>query len=107
MLAGVAQVPLLHLDARAAAAHVRQALRQEQGHSLVAGHDGQVVGMASLMFTNDPGTAELAFLVEDRWQGRGLGTAMARMLVRAARDLGYAEVRATMLADNTRMRRLL
>ncbi|MEU8361737.1 GNAT family N-acetyltransferase [Nonomuraea sp. NPDC048882] len=80
---------------------------RSKGYSLVAGHDGQVVGMANLMFTPDPGIAEMAFLVEDRWQGRGLGTAMARMLVRAARDLGYAEVRATMLSDNARMRRLL
>ncbi|MEV0234915.1 GNAT family N-acetyltransferase [Nonomuraea sp. NPDC050786] len=80
---------------------------RNRAHSLVAGHDGQVVGMANLMFTPDPGIAEMAFLVEDRWQGRGLGTAMARMLVRAARDLGYAEVRATMLSDNARMRRML
>ncbi|MFG1710220.1 GNAT family N-acetyltransferase [Nonomuraea sp. M3C6] len=80
---------------------------RSRGHSLVAGHDGQVVAMANLMFTPDPGIAEMAFLVEDRWQGRGLGAGMARMLVRAARDLGYAEVRATMLSDNTRMRRLL
>ncbi|WP_345574319.1 GNAT family N-acetyltransferase [Nonomuraea rosea] len=80
---------------------------RSRGYSMVAGHDGQVVGMANLMFTPDPGIAEMAFLVEDRWQGRGLGTAMARMLVRAARDLGYAEVRATMLSDNARMRRLL
>ncbi|MGW5155938.1 GNAT family N-acetyltransferase [Nonomuraea wenchangensis] len=80
---------------------------RNRGYSLVAGHDGQVVAMANLMFTPDPGIAEMAFLVEDRWQGRGLGVAMARMLVRAARDLGYAEVRATMLSDNARMRRLL
>lgn len=80
---------------------------RSRGHSIVAGQDGQVVAMASLMFTPDPGIAELAFLVEDRWQGRGLGTALARSLVREARDLGYAEVRATMLSDNVRMRRLL
>lgn len=80
---------------------------RNRGYSLVAGHDGQVVGMANLLFTPDPGIAEMAFLVEDRWQGRGLGAAMARMLVRAARDLGYAEVRATLLSDNARMRRLL
>ncbi|MFC5834953.1 GNAT family N-acetyltransferase [Nonomuraea insulae] len=80
---------------------------RSRGYSLVAGYDGQVVGMANLLFTPDPGIAEMAFLVEDRWQGRGLGTAMARILVRAARDLGYAEVRATMLSDNARMRRLL
>ncbi len=78
-----------------------------RGHSLVAGHDGQAVAMANLMFTPDPGIAEMAFLVEDRWQGRGLGKALARMLVVEARDLGYAEVRATMLSDNVRMRRLL
>ncbi|WP_157247620.1 GNAT family N-acetyltransferase [Nonomuraea typhae] len=78
-----------------------------RGHSLVAGHDGQVVAMANLMFTPDPGIAEMAFLVEDRWQGRGLGARLARMLVTEARDLGYAEVRATMLADNARMRRML
>ncbi|MFI6736230.1 GNAT family N-acetyltransferase [Nonomuraea sp. NPDC050451] len=80
---------------------------RSRGYSLVAGHDGQVVAMANLMFTPDPGIAEMAFLVEDRWQGRGLGTEMARMLVRSARDLGYAEVKATMLSDNARMRRLL
>ncbi|TDC06592.1 GNAT family N-acetyltransferase [Nonomuraea longispora] len=80
---------------------------RNRGHALVAGHDGQVVGMANLLFTSDPGSAEMAVLVEDRWQGRGLGTAMARALVNAARDLGYAEIRATMLSDNARMRRLL
>jgi RimJ/RimL family protein N-acetyltransferase len=78
-----------------------------RGHSIVAGHDGQVVGLANLMFTPDPGIAEMAFLIEDRWQGRGLGTALAGMLVRQARDLGFAEVRATLLSDNVRMRRLL
>ncbi|MCA2189082.1 GNAT family N-acetyltransferase [Nonomuraea cavernae] len=80
---------------------------RNRGQSLVAGHDGQVVAMANLMFTPDPGIAEMAFLVEDRWQGRGLGRALATMLVRDARDLGYAEVRASMLSDNVRMRRLL
>lgn len=78
-----------------------------RGHSLVAGYDGQVVALADLVFTPDPGIAEMALLVEDRWQGRGLGTALARMLLREAGELGFAEVRVTMLADNTRMRRLL
>ncbi|MEU7000732.1 GNAT family N-acetyltransferase [Nonomuraea sp. NPDC046570] len=78
-----------------------------RGRSLVAGHDGQVVALASLMFTPDPGIAEMAFLVEDGWQGLGLGKELARMLVREARDLGYAEVRASLLSDNARMRRLL
>ncbi|MEV4104640.1 GNAT family N-acetyltransferase [Nonomuraea sp. NPDC049649] len=80
---------------------------RRRGLSLVAGNDGQVVALASLVFTADPGIAEVALLVEDRWQGRGLGSILARTLVREARDLGYAEVRTSMLADNVRMRRLL
>ncbi|NRQ36073.1 GNAT family N-acetyltransferase [Nonomuraea sp. NN258] len=80
---------------------------RSRGHSIVAGHDGQVVAMADLVFTPDPGTAEMAFLVEDRWQGRGLGRELAEILLATARDLGCAEVRATMLSDNVRMRRLL
>ncbi|GAA2677049.1 GNAT family N-acetyltransferase [Nonomuraea recticatena] len=80
---------------------------RSRGLSLVACHDGQVVAMANLMFTPDPGIAEMAVLVEDRWQGRGLGAALARTLVQEARDLGYAEVRATLLSDNARMRRLM
>ncbi|MEW9531187.1 N-acetyltransferase family protein [Microbispora sp. NPDC049125] len=80
---------------------------RSRGQSFVACTDGQVVAVASLIFTADPGIAEIAFLVEDRWQGRGLGSALARTLMRQARDLGFAEVRATMLFDNTRMRRLL
>lgn len=80
---------------------------RSKGQSLVAGHDGQVVAMANLMFTPDPGIAEMAFLVEDGWQGKGVGTALARRLVQIARDQGYAEVRASMLSDNARMRSLL
>ncbi|MFG1946671.1 GNAT family N-acetyltransferase [Nonomuraea sp. NPDC048826] len=80
---------------------------RRRGHSIIAGNDGQVVALANLVFTADPGIAEMAFLVEDRWQGRGLGAILARTLVRQARDLGYAEVRTSMLADNVRMRRLL
>ncbi len=80
---------------------------RSRGYSLVAGHDGQVVALASLMFTPDPGIAEVVFLVEDRWQGRGLGGVLARMLLHEARELGFAEIRATFLSDDARMRRLL
>lgn len=78
-----------------------------RGRSLVAGHDGRVVALAGLNLTPEPGIGEMTLLVEDRWQGRGLGRALANMLLRAARDLGLAEVRANLLADNVRMRRLL
>ncbi|ADG88698.1 hypothetical protein TBS_09970 [Thermobispora bispora] len=80
---------------------------RDRGRSFVAGRDGQVVALASLMFTPAPGIAEMSLLVEDRWQGKGLGGILARILLRQAGDLGLAEVRVTLLAENVRMRRLL
>ena len=50
---------------------------------------------------------EIAFAVEDPWQGRGLGTLLVRELFRAALANGYAKLRAYVLADNRRMLRLL
>ncbi|MEU8403004.1 GNAT family N-acetyltransferase [Nonomuraea sp. NPDC048892] len=63
--------------------------------------------MANLMYCAEPGTAELALLVEDAWQGRGLGAQLARILVDIARDHAMAEVRAAIMAQNQRMRRLM
>jgi acetyltransferase len=56
---------------------------------------------------NDSGVGEVAFAVTDAWQGRRLGTYLAEVLVRRARELGIHRVRATMLADNHRSRALV
>jgi GNAT superfamily N-acetyltransferase len=53
--------------------------------------------------TADPGTVEVAFVVEDRWQGQGVGTALFRELLRVAESRGIRRCRAYVLADNTRM----
>jgi RimJ/RimL family protein N-acetyltransferase len=78
------------------------------GVTLVAeGPDGSILALAHLVHVLDPGVAELAFLVEDAWQGRGLGRALTDLLLALGRDRGLVELRATVLADNARMRRLL
>jgi GNAT superfamily N-acetyltransferase/predicted amino acid-binding ACT domain protein len=78
------------------------------GLSLVAeGPDGSVLALAHLMHTLDPGVAEPAFLVEDHWQGRGLGRALADVLMAMARERGIVEMRALVPTENTRMRELL
>ncbi|WP_067485812.1 GNAT family N-acetyltransferase [Actinomadura hibisca] len=78
------------------------------GLTLVAeGPDGSLLALAHLIHVLDPGVAELAFLVEDAWQGRGLGRALAGLLLAVGRDRGLVELRATLLGENTRMRRLL
>lgn len=53
------------------------------------------------------GTAEVAFVVEDRWQGKGLGTLLLEDLLRAAAENGITRFRAFVLADNRRMLALL
>jgi RimJ/RimL family protein N-acetyltransferase len=51
--------------------------------------------------------AEVAFVVEDGCQGRGLGSRLLRLLIAAARERGIRTLVAHTLPGNTRMRRLL
>ncbi len=54
-----------------------------------------------------PATAEIAVLVEDDWQSRGLGTILLTELFAAARGRGVDRFCADVLAENERMLRLL
>ncbi|GAB3212100.1 GNAT family N-acetyltransferase [Marinactinospora thermotolerans] len=65
------------------------------------------VALAHLMYTLDPGVGEVAFLVEDSWQGNGVGTSLARALTAIAADWGLAEVRAEIAAANLPMQRIM
>jgi RimJ/RimL family protein N-acetyltransferase len=51
----------------------------------------------------EPGTAEVAFVVQDGWQDRGLGTILFGELLAAAAVNGLERFRAWVLADNRRM----
>lgn len=51
--------------------------------------------------------AEYAALVEDRFQGRGLGTSMTRILVEAARRRDIRRLDALVMRENTAMLHLL
>jgi RimJ/RimL family protein N-acetyltransferase len=56
---------------------------------------------------DEPDTVEIALVVEDAWQGRGLGTALLDALLDAARGRGIHRFSADVLAENERMLRLL
>jgi GNAT superfamily N-acetyltransferase len=56
----------------------------------VLGH--QVIAVGQLINTDDPAVGEVSLLVEDDWQGKGIGTALLTHLVRRARGAGHTEL---------------
>ena len=77
--------------------------------ALVAEHGpaAELVAVARYEPTDDPQTAEVAFVVQDSFQGKGLGTKLLQALLEAAQARGIQRFRAYVLADNTRMLDLL
>ena len=60
--------------------------------------DPEPAGIARLVC--DGSAAEIAFAVADRYQGRGIGSVLARELAGDARAAGITELRATVTGDN-------
>ncbi len=80
--------------------------------AVVAEIGDEVVGVARYdRPATAPATAELAVVVEDAWQGVGVGRQLLAELLRLATERGVRTLTATVQADNDRMlgmlRRLL
>jgi len=75
--------------------------------ALVAEHDGadgvEIIGVGRYEPTDEPDTVEVAFVVQDDWQNRGLGTILVRDVLDAAAARGMRRFRAYVLSDNRRM----
>jgi GNAT superfamily N-acetyltransferase len=71
------------------------AVGQEGGGSVIAGGARYVVV--------EPGRAEVAFMVVDKFQGQGIGAALLRHLIVIARKAGLDELSAEVLAGNAPM----
>ena len=67
----------------------------------------ELLAVARYEPTDDPGTAEVAFVVQDGFQGRGLGVVLLNRLLEAGEARGIRRFRAYVLADNSRMLDLL
>lgn len=74
---------------------------------VLTGEAGQqaIVGGGRYVVTQ-PGQAELAFVVIDAWQGRGIGSILMRHLIGLARDAGLHELTAEVLPENASMLRV-
>jgi GNAT superfamily N-acetyltransferase len=66
----------------------------------------RIVGLASYDRTG-PGAAEVAFTVEDGYQGQGLGRQLLAWIIAAAETRGFTQLRGEALSENGRMLRLV
>jgi L-amino acid N-acyltransferase YncA len=70
------------------------------GHALVATRHGAIVALASFHPQSDLVQAELAIVVADAEQRRGIGTALAQRLVRDAAGAGIHRLQAEVASSN-------
>jgi RimJ/RimL family protein N-acetyltransferase len=69
--------------------------------------EDEIVAVVRYEREGDTDGAEYAALVEDRFQGRGLGIGLTRRLIEAARERGIGRLHALVLRENRRMLGLL
>jgi GNAT superfamily N-acetyltransferase len=71
--------------------------------ALVTEHAAEIVAVAR--YDRAPGSdrAEVAFVVDDAYQGRGIGTILLQHLAAAARSVGIRWLEADTLSENFRM----
>jgi RimJ/RimL family protein N-acetyltransferase len=68
----------------------------------------RIVGVARYASEPDePGTADLAFVVADEWQGQGIATMLTALLVRRAEANGVDRLTAATFSDNRPARAVL
>lgn len=65
------------------------------------------VAMAQYVADRYPESGDLAVVVADQWQGRGLGKRLTQTLVCVAREAGIARLDGDVLAENEAMKRLM
>jgi RimJ/RimL family protein N-acetyltransferase len=70
--------------------------------AIVAVDDDEIVAVARYDRADDGAHAEVAILVEDAWQGHGLGKKLLRRLTRDAAEHGVTSLTATVLGENRR-----
>lgn len=92
-------------------AHFLANVDYRQRFALVAERPGgsspALLAVARYEPSEDPAVVEIALVVQDDWQQRGLGTLLLGDLLRAAAANGIARFCAWVLADNRRMLDLL
>jgi RimJ/RimL family protein N-acetyltransferase len=89
-------------------AHILANVDYDRRMAIVAiGPGGELIGVARYIYEERAREAEIAIVIEDRWQSRGLGTRLLGELVDYARGKAIPRLRAYVLGDNMRMLKLI
>jgi GNAT superfamily N-acetyltransferase len=99
------RVARFHAPVRNIPASYLKAVFADPSTSVVAvcQHCGAVVALASLISGASVDSAELGVLVEDAWQGAGVGHRLIAHLIGLARARGITSLTASVLAGNARV----
>jgi ribosomal protein S18 acetylase RimI-like enzyme len=82
-------------------AELRALARVDGDHHVLVGYvDGDPAPAGIVRLARDGAAAEIAFEVADVYQGRGIGSILARELAADARAAGIRELTATVCGDN-------
>jgi GNAT superfamily N-acetyltransferase len=87
-------------------AHAFANVDYRQRMALVAevdtGHEPELIGVARYGRSDEGATADLGLVVEDGWQGLGLGSILLEEILRAGEQRGITQFSADVLTDNRR-----
>jgi acyl-CoA synthetase (NDP forming)/GNAT superfamily N-acetyltransferase len=86
--------------------HVLEGVESDAVLALGLWQHGRLLGVATAEL-DEPGPAEVAFLVADDQHGKGIGTILVEHLAGAARRRGIGTFTADVLVDNTLMLRVM
>jgi RimJ/RimL family protein N-acetyltransferase len=75
--------------------------------AVIAEAGSELIGVGRYEPTADDDVVELALVILDEWQDRGLGRILLRGLLQAGKDNGINCFRADVMSENRRMLRLL
>lgn len=79
---------------------------QDNKYALAIRRNDQTIGLAELHITGQA-SGDLALIVEDSCQGRGVGTAALEFIMRRAREIGLRNLTADVQLENSHVVRLL
>lgn len=74
--------------------------------ALIAEHGGDIVGIGRIVKSRTSEEAELAIIVSDHFQGKGVGTQLVALLIQFARDEKLKRITASVLHENVAMQRV-